>query len=71
MMEGRSDLEESLDAINVDDPEDLARRGLSRVQLADDDDQEYLIDRDGNIYDLDGNHYGTADGYQDQEESDQ
>jgi len=27
----RSDLEESEDVINIDDPEDLARRGFSRV----------------------------------------
>jgi hypothetical protein len=35
----RSDIEESNeDVINIDDPEDLARRGFTRVNLDEDDD---------------------------------
>lgn len=49
------------DAIDIDNPEDLARRGLKRIQI-EGDDQEYLLDGEGNIYNLQGEFVGTTDG---------
>ena len=54
------------DVIDIDNPEDLRRRGLSRVKL-DGDDEEYLLDGVGNIYNLQGEFVGTADGDDDDE----
>jgi len=47
------------DVIDVDNPEDLAKRGLSRVQI-EGDEQEYLLDNEGNIYNLQGEFVGTT-----------
>jgi hypothetical protein len=40
--------------IDIDDPEALAARGLKRVTVEGDDDEEveYLLDEGGNLYDL-------------------
>lgn len=46
--------------IDIDNPEDLARRGLSRVKI-DGADEEYLLDEQGNIYNLQGEYIGQAD----------
>ena len=54
--------EEDEDVIDVDNPEDLARKGLRKIQIEGDDEQEYLMDNDGNIYDLQGNFIGTTGG---------
>jgi hypothetical protein len=53
--------DEDEDVIDIDNPEDLARRGLKRVQI-EDDDQEYLLDAEGNIFNLKGEFVGAADG---------
>ena len=47
--------------IDVDNPEDLAKKGLRRIQI-EGDEQEYLLDNDGNIYNLQGEFVGTTDG---------
>lgn len=60
-MIGEDDLEEDDDVIDIDNPEDLARRGLKRIQI-EGDDQEYLLDEQGNIYNLLGEFIGTTDG---------
>jgi hypothetical protein len=36
-MAGEDDLEEDDDVIDIDNPEDLARRGLKRIQIEGDD----------------------------------
>ena len=43
--------EEDDDVIDVDNPEDLAKKGLRRIQI-EGDEQEYLLDEEGNIYNL-------------------
>ena len=47
------------DVIDVDNPEDLAKKGLRRVQI-EGDEQEYLLDNEGNIYNLQGEFVGTT-----------
>jgi hypothetical protein len=47
--------------IDIDNPEDLARRGLKRIQV-EGDNEEYLLDGEGNIYNLQGEFVGTTDG---------
>ena len=47
--------------IDIDNPEDLARRGLKRIQI-EGDETEYLLDGEGNIYNLEGEFVGTTDG---------
>lgn len=55
------------DVIDVDNPEDLAKKGLRRIQI-EGDEQEYLLDNDGNIYNLQGEFVGTTDGDVEEEE---
>lgn len=45
----------------MDNPEDLAKKGLRRIQI-EGDEQEYLLDNEGNIYNLQGEFVGTTDG---------
>jgi hypothetical protein len=52
--------DEEEDVIDIDNPEDLAAKGLKRIQI-EGEDEEYLMDLDGNIYDLRGNFIGTTD----------
>ena len=52
--------DEEDDVIDIDNPDDLAARGLRRIQI-DGDEEEYLMDLEGNIYDLQGNYIGTTD----------
>ncbi len=40
-------------------PEDLAKKGLRRIQI-EGDEQEYLLDNEGNIYNLQGEFVGTT-----------
>lgn len=70
--QGESQVEEDDDdVIDVDNPEDLAKKGLRRIQI-EGDDQEYLLDGEGNIYNLQGEFVGTTDGdMQEDEEDDQ
>ena len=51
--------EEDDDVIDVDNPEDLAKKGLRRIQI-EGDEQEYLLDNEGNIYNLQGKFVGTT-----------
>jgi len=60
-MQANADGEDE-DFIDVDNPEDLARKGLRRIQIEGDDEQEYLMDADGNIYNLLGEFVGETDG---------
>lgn len=39
----------------------MAAKGLKRIQI-EGEDEEYLMDMEGNIYDLRGNFIGTTDG---------
>lgn len=49
--------EDDEDCIDIDNPEDLAKRGLVRVQLEGSED-EFLLDQEGNIYTLQGEPVG-------------
>ena len=51
--------DEEDDVIDVDNPEDLAKKGLRRIQI-EGDEQEYLLDGEGNIYNLQGEFVGTT-----------
>lgn len=42
---------EDEDVIDIDNPDDLAAKGLRRIQI-DGEEEEYLMDLEGNIYDL-------------------
>ena len=57
-MEG-DEQEDDDDVIDVDNPEDLAKKGLRRIQI-EGDEQEYLLDGEGNIYNLQGEFVGTT-----------
>ncbi len=52
--------EEEEDVIDIDNPDELAAKGLKRIQI-EGEDEEYLMDMEGNIYDLRGNFIGTTD----------
>lgn len=54
---------EEEEVIDIDNPEELAKRGLRRIQI-EGEDEEYLMDAENNIYDLAGNFIGTTDGDQ-------
>lgn len=47
--------------IDIDNPDELAAKGLKRIQI-EGEDEEFLMDMEGNIYDLKGNFIGTTDG---------
>ena len=68
--QGESQVEEDDDdVIDVDNPEDLAKKGLRRIQI-EGDDQEYLLDGEENIYNLQGEFVGTTDGDMQEDEED-
>lgn len=52
---------EEEDVIDIDNPDELAAKGLRRIQI-EGEEEEFLMDMDGNIYDLRGNFIGTTDG---------
>ena len=56
---GEEDGDDDDDVIDVDNPEDLAKKGLRRIQI-EGDEQEYLLDGEGNIYNLQGEFVGTT-----------
>lgn len=58
-MDGDGEEGEEDDVIDVDNPDDLAKKGLRRIQI-EGDDQEYLLDNEGNIYNLQGEFVGTT-----------
>ena len=45
------------EVIDIDNPDDLAAKGLRRIMI-DGEDEEFLMDLEGNIYDLQGNFIG-------------
>ena len=53
--------EDDDDVIDIDNPEELAKKGLKRIQI-EGEDEEYLLDLQGNIYNLQGEFVGTTDG---------
>ena len=54
-----SGMQDDDDVIDGDNPDDLAKKGLRRVQI-EGDEQEYLLDNEGNIYNLQGEFVGTT-----------
>jgi len=59
--ENEDDEEEEDDVIDIDDPEDLAAKGLKRITI-EGEGEEFLLDTEGNIFNLKGEFVGTADG---------
>jgi hypothetical protein len=51
---------EEEEVIDIDNPDELAKRGLRRIQI-EGEDEEYLMDAENNIYDLAGNFIGTTE----------
>ena len=45
----------------MSNPEVVAQRGLNRIQIDGEGDGEFFLDKDGNIYNLKGEFYGTID----------
>ncbi len=60
-LEQGDDAEEEDDVIDIDDPEDLAAKGLKRITI-EGEEEEFLLDLEGNIFNLKGEFVGTADG---------
>ena len=52
--------EDEEDAIDITNPDDLAKRGLQRIQI-ESEQEEFLLDQEGNIYNLQGEFVGTID----------
>lgn len=57
------------DAIDIDNEEELAARGLKKIQI-EGEEEEFLMDNEGNIYNLNGDFIGTTNGDADEEEDD-
>ena len=53
--------EEESDAIDIDNEDELAARGLKKIQI-EGEEEEYLMDAEGNIYNLNGDFIGTTNG---------
>uniref|UniRef100_A0A7S3NQP3 Centrosomal protein of 19 kDa n=1 Tax=Euplotes crassus TaxID=5936 RepID=A0A7S3NQP3_EUPCR len=53
--------EEDSDAIDIDNEEELAARGLKKIQI-EGEEEEFLMDGEGNIYNLNGDFIGTTNG---------
>ena len=49
--------EDEDEVIDIDNPEQLAAKGLKRIQI-EGEEEEYLMDMQGIIYDLKGNYIG-------------
>ena len=64
------DEEDDDDVIDINNPEDLERKGLRKIQIEGDEEQEYLMDNEGNIYDLQGNFVGSTGVDDDEAEGD-
>ena len=58
---GVSQQQEDEDVIDIDNPDELEAKGLKRIQI-EGEEEEFLMDMEGNIYDLRGNFIGTTDG---------
>ena len=61
------DDEEDSDAIDIDNEEELAARGLKKIQI-EGEEEEFLMDNEGNIYNLNGDFIGTTNGDADEED---
>lgn len=61
-----NDDEDDSDAIDIDNEEELAARGLKKIQI-EGEDEEFLMDAEGNIYNLNGDFIGTTNGDADEE----
>jgi len=59
-VEGNDDDDDS-DAIDIDNEEELAARGLKKIQI-EGEEEEFLMDGEGNIYNLNGDFIGTTNG---------
>jgi hypothetical protein len=59
--EGVEGAAEGDDVIDIDNPDELAAKGLRRIQI-EGEEEEFLMDMENNIYDLRGNFIGTTDG---------
>lgn len=57
------------DAIDIDNEEELAARGLKKIQIEGEED-EFLMDAEGNIYNLNGDFIGTTNGDAEEEQED-
>ncbi|CAI2377577.1 unnamed protein product [Moneuplotes crassus] len=53
--------DEDSDAIDIDNEEELAARGLKKIQI-EGEEEEFLMDGEGNIYNLNGDFIGTTNG---------
>ena len=49
------------DAIDIDNEDELAARGLKKIQI-EGEEEEFLMDAEGNIYNLNGDFIGTTNG---------
>lgn len=61
------DDDEDSDAIDIDNEEELAARGLKKIQI-EGEEEEFLMDNEGNIYNLNGDFIGTTNGDADEED---
>ncbi len=51
--------EDSEDVIDIDNEEELARRGLRKIHIEGEEEEEFLMDNEGNIYNLQGDFVGA------------
>lgn len=59
--------EDDSDAIDIDNEEELAARGLKKIQI-EGEEEEFLMDNQGNIYNLNGDFIGTTNGDAEEDE---
>ena len=65
-----NDDDDDSDAIDIDNEEELAARGLKKIQI-EGEEEEFLMDAEGNIYNLNGDFIGTTNGDADGEGDDE
>ena len=63
---GDDEEDDDSDAIDIDNEEELAARGLKKIQI-EGEEEEFLMDAEGNIYNLNGDFIGTTNGNEDEE----
>lgn len=63
---GDDEEEDDSDAIDIDNEEELAARGLKKIQI-EGEEEEFLMDAEGNIYNLNGDFIGTTNGNEDED----
>lgn len=62
-----ADDDDDSDAIDIDNEEELAARGLKKIQI-EGEEEEFLMDAEGNIYNLNGDFIGTTNGDAEEDE---